>query len=81
MARVIVPMSPKDVDEKMLAIFKHQSQKDGAMFLGDDKREFWERAKDRNRHTALTLNKLGFSEYEACECFVNLNDLKNYDEI
>lgn len=38
MARVIVPLSPKDVEDKMASIFKHQSQKDGAMYLGDDKR-------------------------------------------
>jgi len=38
MARIIVPLSPKDVEDKMSAIFKHQSQKDKAMFMGDDKR-------------------------------------------
>jgi len=41
MARTIVPLSPKEVDTKTLAIWKHQSQKDGPMFLGEDKREFW----------------------------------------
>jgi glucosamine-6-phosphate deaminase len=45
MARIIVPLSPKDVYNKTMAIWKHQSQKDGPMFLGEDKREFWERAK------------------------------------
>lgn len=49
MARFIVPMSPKEVNQKTFAIWKHQSQKDGPMFLGEDKREFWERAKSRNR--------------------------------
>lgn len=63
----------------MLSIFKHQSQKDNPMFPGEDKREFWQRVKERNRNTANLLNKLGFSDYEAAECFVNLNDLKNYD--
>ena len=63
MARFIVPMSPKEVDTKTIAIWKHQSQKDGPMFMGEDKREFWERAKDRNRRTAEHLNNLGFSDY------------------
>ena len=79
MARIIVPMSPKEVDTKTQAIWKHQSQKDGPMFMGEDKREFWERAKYRNRMTAETLNSLGFSDYEACEAFVNYDDLKEYD--
>lgn len=38
MARIIVPMSPKDVENKTIAIWKHQSQKDGPLFLGEDKR-------------------------------------------
>lgn len=81
MARVIVPLTPKDVEDKMLSIFKHQTQKDNPMFPGEDKREFWQRVKERNRNTAGLLSKLGFSDYEAAECFVNLNDLKNYDEM
>jgi glucosamine-6-phosphate deaminase len=78
MSKVIVPLSPKDVEDKFAAIIKHQSQKENPMFPGDDKRPFWERVQHRNRETAKTLNQLGFSEYEGCECFVNLNDLKNY---
>ena len=80
MARIIVSLSPKDVNNRTMAIWKHQSQKDGPMFLGEDKREFWERAKQRNRETAEQLNTLGFSDYEACECFVNYKDLMDYDE-
>jgi len=34
MARVIVPLSPKYVNLKKEAILKHQSQKDGAKYLG-----------------------------------------------
>jgi glucosamine-6-phosphate deaminase len=81
MCRAIVPLSPKDVEDKFSAIIKHQSQKDNPMFPGDDKRPFWERVQSRNRETAQILNKLGFSEYEGCECFVSLNDFKNYVEI
>lgn len=65
-----VPLSPEEVDIKRFAIFKHQSQKDGAMFLGSDRREFWQRAEERNRHTAFLYNKVGMAEYEAIEAFV-----------
>lgn len=50
------------------------------MFPGDDKREFWERVKIRNKNTANTLKIIGLPEYEAAEAFVDLNDLIDYDE-
>jgi glucosamine-6-phosphate deaminase len=65
-----VPISPDELMRKRNAIFKHQSQKDGAMFLGGDNREFWQRAEDRNRGTAKLYNELGMAEYEAFEAFV-----------
>lgn len=65
-----VPMSPDQVMQKRLGIFKHQSQKDGVVFQGTDAREFWQRAEDRNRGTAELYNKLGLAEYEAMEAFV-----------
>ncbi len=66
-----VPLSPDEVMRKRLAIFKHQSQKDRALFPGpSDPREFWQRAEDRNRNTAERYDKLGLSEYEAIEGFV-----------
>jgi glucosamine-6-phosphate deaminase len=65
-----VPLSPQEVLRKRNAIFKHQSQKDYPVFPGDDKREFWVRAEDRNRETASVYNQLGLAEYEAMEAFV-----------
>ncbi|NVN18767.1 glucosamine-6-phosphate deaminase [Muricauda sp. HICW] len=65
-----VPIGPKDMSRKINAIFKHQSQKDSAMFPGNDKREFWERAEQRNKDTARRYNQLGMAEYEAMEGFV-----------
>jgi glucosamine-6-phosphate deaminase len=65
-----VPLSPQEVMRKRKAIFKHQSQKDAAMFPGSDKREFWQRAEDRNRATAELYDALGLAEYEAIEGFV-----------
>lgn len=65
-----VPMSPDQVLKKRMGIFKHQSQKDGVVYQGQDNREFWQRAEDRNRATAALYNKLGLAEYEAMEAFV-----------
>jgi len=64
-----VPLSPEEVVKKRNAIFKHQSQKDRPVFPGDDAREFWVRAEDRNRETAQIYDKLGLAEYEAMEAF------------
>lgn len=65
-----VPMSPEQVLQKRYGIFKHQSQKDGVVFQGNDSREFWQRAEDRNAATAELYNKLGLAEYAAMEAFV-----------
>ena len=64
-----VPISPDELMRKRRAIFKHQSQKDSAVFPGSDKREFWQRAEDRNRGTAKLYDLLGMAEYEAMEGF------------
>lgn len=65
-----VPLSPQEVERKKNAIFKHQSQKDRPVFPGEDSREFWTRAQERNRETAFLYDKLGLAEYEAMEAFV-----------
>jgi glucosamine-6-phosphate deaminase len=65
-----VPLSPDELMRKRRAVFKHQSQKDSALFPGNDKREFWVRAEDRNHATARAYNQLGLAEYEAIEAFV-----------
>jgi glucosamine-6-phosphate deaminase len=65
-----VPIGPKDMERKKNGIFKHQSQKDAAMFPGNDSREFWQRAEQRNQDTARRYNALGMAEYEAMEGFV-----------
>ena len=65
-----VPLSPEELDRKIAAIHKHESQKDKALFPGNDPREFWQRAEDRNRGLAHTYDSLGFAEYEAMEAFV-----------
>lgn len=64
-----VPLSPDEVLLKRHAILYHQSQKDNVMYQGDDSREFWVRAEDRNKHTAVLYDELGLPEYKAIEAF------------
>ena len=64
-----VPLSPLELYKKRKAIFMHQSQKDTPPFPGNDEREFWQRAEDRNKATASTYRSLGLAEYEAMEAF------------
>lgn len=71
-----VPLAPDEVSRKRIAIFKHESQKDKALFPGpNDPREFWERAEDRNRGTAELFDTLGLPEYQAIEGFVRWKGL------
>jgi glucosamine-6-phosphate deaminase len=64
-----VPISPDELLKKRKAIFKHQSQKDSAVFPGNDPREFWQRSEYRNKETAHLYDQLGLAEYEAMEAF------------
>jgi glucosamine-6-phosphate deaminase len=65
-----VPLAPDELKRKRFAIFRHQSQKDRAMFPGPyDSREFWQRAEERNMGTASLYDKLGLPEYHAIEAF------------
>jgi glucosamine-6-phosphate deaminase len=68
-----VPLSPEVMLRKKLAIFKHESQKDKALFPGHDEREFWVRAEERTKKTARIYNDLGLPEYFGLEGFVRLS--------
>ena len=69
-ADVLVPLSQDELRAKVLAIFKHQSQKDTAPFPGGhDDREFWQRVETRNLETAAHVDRLGLPEYFAMEAY------------
>ncbi len=71
-----IPLSKGELTHKIFGIFKHQSQKDKALFPGPfDDREFWQRAEARNTETAAVYNKLGLPEYHAMEAFVRYQQL------
>jgi glucosamine-6-phosphate deaminase len=75
-ADVFLPMSKADLDLKIEAIYKHESQKDRALFPGAyDDREFWQRARDRNTDTAAALDALGLPECYAVEAYVTLYEM------
>ena len=75
-ADVFLPLSKADLETKIEAIFKHESQKDRARFPGAyDEREFWQRARDRNMDTAQALDALGFPAFVAAEAYVVGDDL------
>ena len=66
-----VPLAPDELQTKRQAIYRHESQKDKAMFPGPyDSREFWQRSEDRNKSTANDYDGLGLPEYHAIEAFV-----------
>ena len=70
-ADVLVPLSQEELRAKVLAIFRHQSQKDTAPFPGGhDDREFWQRVEARNLETAAHADRLGLAEYYAMEAYV-----------
>jgi glucosamine-6-phosphate deaminase len=66
----LVPLAQEELQLKVQAIFKHQSQKDSAPFPGLDDREFWQRVEARNKETAAFLDRLGLAEYFAMEAYV-----------
>src|SRR2546430_12812696 len=69
-ADVLVPLSQEELRAKVLAIFRHQSQKDTAPFPGGhDDREFWQRVEARNLETAAHADRLGFAEDYAMEAY------------
>ena len=76
---ILVPMSGEELDRKIKAIFKHQSQKDKAPFPGIDEREFWQRVRERNLNTAQRLANLGLPSYFAMESYVVEQDGKRVE--
>src|SRR5258708_12162519 len=67
-ADVLVPLSQDELRAKVMAIFRHESQKDTAPFPGGhDDREFWQRVEARNLETAAHADRLGLPASYAME--------------
>jgi glucosamine-6-phosphate deaminase len=67
-----VPLSPSDIERKRQSILRHQSQKDRVAVPGEDPREFWQRAAERNRASAEAFDQLGLPHYAALETFAEM---------
>jgi glucosamine-6-phosphate deaminase len=80
-ADVLVPLSEEELRRKIMAIFKHQSQKDKAPFPGPDQREFWQRVEARNRATSVYLERLGLPAYYALEAYVVLKQGERIESV
>ena len=75
-ADVFLPLSKAELELKIEAIYKHESQKDRALFPGAyDDREFWQRARDRNTDTAQALEALGLPAFFAAEAYVTVHEM------
>lgn len=75
-ANVLIPLSEEELRLKIMAIFKHESQKDKAPFPGPEETEFWQRVEGRNMGLALMLEQLGLPAYYAIETYVVEKDGK-----
>ncbi len=63
-------MSEEELRLKILAVFKHESQRDKVPYASPGDRDIWQRVEERNRGTAATLERLGLPAYFAMEAFV-----------
>jgi glucosamine-6-phosphate deaminase len=61
-----VPLSPDELNRKMAAVLKYQSQRNQQ---GGGQRASWEIIRNRNQATARLYDELGLAEYEAIEVF------------
>jgi len=76
-ADVFLPMSKGDLERKIQGIYKHESQKDRAMFPGAyDEREFWQRARDRNMGLAQSIKALDLPAFYAAEAYVTTYEME-----
>ncbi len=56
-----------------MPFFSTSLRKTDPYFPGDDEREFWVRAEQRNRETAENYHRLGLANYEAMEALSDGN--------
>ena len=63
-----VPLSPRELAQKMQAVFHHKSQRSQTP-MATGLREPWQQAEQQNRGLAATYDQLGLADYEALEGF------------
>lgn len=64
-----VPFSPRELTQKIQAIYHHKSQRSQSPVFAAGLHEAWQQAEHHNRTIALSYDALGLAEYEAIEAF------------
>jgi len=64
-----VPFSPRELTQKIQAIYHHKSQRSQSPVVAAGLHEAWQQAEHQNRATANRYDALGLAEYEAIEAF------------
>lgn len=64
-----VPLSPRELTQKIQAIYHHKSQRSQSPIVAAGLHEAWQQAEHHNRAIAGRYDSLGLAEYEAIEAF------------
>lgn len=67
---IAVPLSPDELENKLQAIYQHQTQRKQTVEAGS--KNTWDFARETNQGTAKLYDSFGLAEYEAIECFKQL---------
>ena len=69
-----VPFSPRELTQKIQAIYHHKSQRSQSPVFAAGLHEAWQQAEHHNRAIARSYDRLGLTEYEAIEAFERLGE-------
>jgi len=64
-----VPLSPRELRQKIQAIYHHKSQRSQGPVVDASMREVWQQAEQNNRDLAMAYDRFGLANYEAIEAF------------
>jgi glucosamine-6-phosphate deaminase len=64
-----VPFSPRELNQKIQAIYHHKSQRSQSPVVAAGLHEAWQQAEHHNRAIARCYDALGLADYEAIEAF------------
>lgn len=64
-----VPLSPRELTQKIQAVYQHKSQRSQSPMLAQGLHELWQQAEHHNKSHAKLYDALGLAEYEAIEAF------------
>jgi glucosamine-6-phosphate deaminase len=71
-----VPLSPRELTQKIQAVYQHKSQRSQSPMLAQGLHELWQQAEHHNQAIAKLYDALGLAEYEAIEAFQPLASIQ-----